>query len=276
MKRIIASLSSIVRGTVGNIPFTPLSLPFHYPFTTHAIPIYSPFTPLLLLFIGLPLCSLAQKVNPQAYYTDEEGNYVETQSVDKGDAPLVVTFRSNPSEMDDYDPSYEWHFRKMDENSQFHELFVRYEEDTNYTFTEAGTYNVVQKTYLGEDEPLDSAIIRVVVPSSKLDFPNAFSPNGDGKNEKYKAKEGFKGIVSFHGVIINRWGQKLFEWDNPADGWDGNFHGRPVREGVYYAIINAKGADGIEYKFRKDVNLLRHLSGETTSSGGGGGDNPTE
>lgn len=215
------------------------------------------------------VASYAQKVDPQAYYTDTEGNEVETRNIDKGDAPLDVVFRSNPSEMDDYSPSYEWHFRKMDENSVMNELFVRYEEDTQYTFTEAGTFHVVQKTYLNEDEnPNDSTTIVVVVPASKLEFPNAFSPNGDGHNETYRAKDGYKGIVSFRATIINRWGQKLYEWNDPAGGWDGNFKGKPVRDGVYFVIVKAKGSDGVEYNIRKDVNLLRGLrdkgTGEST------------
>ena len=224
------------------------------------------------------ITSYAQKVDPQAYYTDEDGNETESRNIsEKVDAPLDVTFRSNPSEMDDYSPSYEWHFRKMSEGSQFTELFVRYEEDTQYTFNEAGTYNVVQKTYLGQDDNLlDSVIIVVVIPASKLEFPNAFSPNGDGHNETYRAKDGYKGIVSFHATIINRWGQKLYEWDDPAGGWDGTFKGKPVRDGVYFVIVNAKGSDGINYKIRKDVNLLRGLREKGGDSGTGEAGESTE
>ena len=42
-----------------------------------------------------------------------------------------------------------------------------------------------------------------------------------------------------------------------AEGWDGTFHGKPVKEGVYFLLAKAKGADGTEYTIRKDVNLLR-------------------
>lgn len=223
------------------------------------------------------ITSYAQKVDPRAYYIDKDGNEVDTVSVDNGDAPLDVTFRSNPSDIDECTPSYEWHFRKMDENSAFNEIFVRYEEDTQYTFTEAGTYHVVQKTYYCDEDQLpDSTTIIVVVPASKLEFPNAFSPNGDGHNEVYQAKEGYKGIVSFHATIINRWGQKLYEWNDPAGGWDGTFKGKPVRDGVYFVIVNAKGSDGINYKIRKDVNLLRGLRDKGGDSGTGEGGEVTE
>jgi hypothetical protein len=72
--------------------------------------------------------------------------------------------------------------------------------------------------------------------------------------------------VDFHAYIINRWGQKLFEWTNPADGWDGKYKGKDVSDGVYFLLVKARGGDGKEYNIRKDVNLLRkHLEGGNNS-----------
>ena len=92
---------------------------------------------------------------------------------------------------------------------------------------------------------------------SILQMPNAFSPNGDGINDIYKAKSGYQGLASFHAYIFNRWGQKLFEWSDPAEGWDGTYKGKPVKEGVYFVLVKAKGTDGKNYNIKKDVNLLR-------------------
>ena len=55
----------------------------------------------------------------------------------------------------------------------------------------------------------------VSIYESKLEFPNAFSPNGDGINDIFKAKDGYKSITEFHATVFNRWGQKLYTWDNP-------------------------------------------------------------
>ena len=217
---------------------------------------------LLSLAVFIPLSLAAQSVNPLAYYTDDEGTEQESTSIGDGQAPLDVTFRANPEDMDGYTPSYEWHFRRMESSEGFRELFVRYEEDTQYTFNESGTYNVVLKTRLEQDgAELDSVVIVVSIAESKLEFPNAFSPNGDGYNDVYKAKEGWRSIVKF-----NRWGQKLYEWTDPAGGWDGTHNGRPVKDGVYYVQVIAKGADGKDYHIRKDVNLLRgYIEGGNTS-----------
>lgn len=227
---------------------------------------------MIIIFMGWlsPLEAEAQKVDPKAYYTDEDGADQETTSIGEGQAPLDVTFRANPSQMEGYAPSYEWHFRKMDQSgsSDWEDLFVRYEEDTQYTFRESGTYNVVLKTKLDQKgTELDSVVIVVSIVESKLEFPNAFSPNGDGINDTYKAKEGWRSIVSFKAVIVNRWGQKLFEWNDPSGEWDGTYNGHPVKDGVYYVQVIAKGAEGKEYHIRKDVNVLRGYTEGGNSSG---------
>jgi len=221
---------------------------------------------LVFALAATPFRSLAQSVNPMAYYTDSEGVEQETTSIDDGQAPLEVTFRANPEDMTAYSPTYEWHFRKMKADSGYKELFVRYEEDTQFTFRESGTYNIVLHTRLDQEgNVLDSVTIVVSIAESKLEFPNAFSPNGDGINDIYKAKDGWRSIVEFRAIILNRWGQKLYEWTDPDGGWDGKFNGTDVKDGVYFVQVIAKGADGRKYHIRKDVNLLRGYTENGTS-----------
>ena len=216
---------------------------------------------LFLMTSTLTAQTLDPKVQPKAYYTDKNGVLQETESISDGEAPLDVTFRANPSNMDGHTPAYEWHFVKMARGDEpQHQLMVRYEEDTQYTFNESGTYNITLITTLTDSEAdLDSVTIVVVVSESKLDFPNAFSPNGDGINDVYKAKDDWKSIVKFDAWILNRWGQRIFHWTNPDEGWDGTYNGKPVKDGVYFVRVKALGADGQEYDIRRDVNLLRGL-----------------
>lgn len=95
-----------------------------------------------------------------------------------------------------------------------------------------------------------------VVLTSTLIMPNAFSPNNDKINDVYKVKS-YQNIVEFHAYIFNRWGQKLYEWTNLEGGWDGTYRGNDVKQGTYFVLVKAKGADGQDYNIRKDVNLLR-------------------
>ena len=121
-----------------------------------------------------------------------------------------------------------------------------------------------QEVYPSDDSTDTEQHDSTVITESKLVFPNAFSPNGDGINDVFKAKE-YQSLAEFHAYIFNRWGQKLYDWTDPDEGWDGTSGGKDVKDGVYFVLVKAKGTDGVVYEFRKDVNLLRGYSQNTTT-----------
>ena len=86
-------------------------------------------------------------------------------------------------------------------------------------------------------------------------FPNAFTPNGDGLNDKFRPI--FNGYHNFHEFrIVNRWGQTVFESANSDPQWDGSFGGVPQDMGVYYYYISYDcGGNTIEAK--GDLTLVR-------------------
>ena len=59
-----------------------------------------------------------------------------------------------------------------------------------------------------------------------VDFPNAFTPNGDGVNDVF--------LKGYQLIITNRWGQTLYEG---REGWDGRYKGDKVSPGTYYYIV---------------------------------------
>ena len=169
-----------------------------------------------------------------------------------------------------YTASYEWRFTL---NTETEPYLIRYEQDTEFTFTDAGTHSIVlYATFVNGNDTIaytqdywaDRGPLTVNISESRLEMPNAFSPNGDGINDIYQAKTNYQSIVEFHAYIFNRWGKKLYEWDDPAGGWDGTYKGKDVAQGVYFVLVKARGADGREYNIRRDVNLLK---GYTESTG---------
>lgn len=200
-------------------------------------------------------------INPTATYTTEDGE--EESEEYAGNAPLPAVFRANPENVGEYSASYEWRFTLEGEDTPY---LTRYEENTEYTFTKAGTHNIVlYATFVNgtdtiaytQDYWAERGALRVSISESRLEMPNAFSPNGDGINDIYCAKSNYQSIVEFHAYIFNRWGQKLYEWDDPAGGWDGKYKGKDVAQGVYFVLVKARGADGREFNIKRDVNLLR-------------------
>ena len=213
---------------------------------------------LMCLAIAQAMAQDNPSINPTAEFTDSEQKTEEGTEY-SGSAPVVAHFKANASNVGAWNAYYEWRFwQEGEDGSKDSPYLIRYEEDTDYTFTNAGVTRVTLIVKInGNTEVLDSATFVVTVSESKLIFPNAFSPNGDEKNPTFRPKE-YQSLVEFHAYIFNRWGHKLYEWTDPsADGWDGTFNGKPVKDGVYFLLCKAKGADGRVYNIRKDVNLLR-------------------
>lgn len=68
-------------------------------------------------------------------------------------------------------------------------------------------------------------------------IPSVFTPNGDGVNEEFLPI--LSGIVpqNYSLSIFNRWGQVLFETNNPNQGWNGEVNGELSREEAYMYLL---------------------------------------
>lgn len=181
----------------------------------------------------------------------------------EGSAPLKAHFKANPQDVGDYIPLYEWRIRRTTDTSPF---LIRYDEDIDYEFTESGAFVIeLNISFVHGTDTLEFVMdspFTVNVSESQLEFPNAFSPNGDGINDIFKAKEGYKSIVSFEAAVFSRWGKKLYEWRDLDGGWDGRSGGHDVPDGAYYLVVKARGADGRNYNIKKVINILRGYTEE--------------
>jgi gliding motility-associated-like protein len=101
-------------------------------------------------------------------------------------------------------------------------------------------------------------IIRFETPSSEVEVPTVFSPNGDGVNDTF-------GIIgdpgtprSFSLQVYNRWGQLLFNGERKFQVWDGRqFGGEVVSDGTYYWVLDYTTEDGQRIERTGHVTLLR-------------------
>jgi gliding motility-associated-like protein len=102
-----------------------------------------------------------------------------------------------------------------------------------------------------DPDPIDP----IDVPSFELRIPNVFSPNGDGVNDFFAVE--LRGHGFYHIQIFNRWGQQVYESNDPEKPWDGRFNGTLLAEGVYMAIVNVAPLQGEKQSHRVVVHLLR-------------------
>lgn len=109
--------------------------------------------------------------------------------------------------------------------------------------------------------PVDDTVVVQVRrgEDAQLYIPNAFSPNGDGRNDVFTAYgDAVVEIVRLE--IYDRWGSLLWKDENltGSAGWDGvSASGRMAPEGVYVYVMRVQLADGTIRMYAGDVSLVR-------------------
>ena len=117
---------------------------------------------------------------------------------------------------------------------------------TLYVTDSNGCYDTAQK------------VVEALPKPPIIDLPIAFTPNGDNINDivylhVYKIR--YKELLAFK--IYNRWGQVVFETENPEQGWDGTYQGKPQNTDTYVYMVKVKDFDDNIISKSGYINLLR-------------------
>ena len=184
-----------------------------------------------------------------------------------GSAPVHIVFTGYPTD------AVVYRVWEMATDQDFEDVILQYNQDeVDYNFNDAGTYYMryMVANAAGTCESY-SDTYSITVSESELVCPNIFSPGStEGVNDIWKVS--YKSLVEFHCWIYNRWGVLMCEFTDPGAGWDGTYHGKLVDTGVYYYVVTATGSDGVKYKKRGDITILRYKKGASGTSGAGTGD----
>jgi gliding motility-associated-like protein len=98
----------------------------------------------------------------------------------------------------------------------------------------------------------------------QLYIPNAFTPNGDGLNDRLYVYSYV--VSSMQMAIFNQWGEKVFESTNmtctnnascPGTGWDGRYNGKDAPMGVYMYVARFTLQNGTKVERKGAINLVR-------------------
>ncbi|WP_143306135.1 PKD domain-containing protein [Chitinophaga vietnamensis] len=120
-----------------------------------------------------------------------------------------------------------------------------------YTITKPGTYTVAVSNDCGTTTASTTATACV----AELFLPNAFTPNGDGRNDIFRP-------VNFHGQqvlefrIFNRWGEEVFYTKENGKGWNGRCNGILQDAGTYLYLLRFIGIDGKEHLMKGPTTLI--------------------
>lgn len=101
-----------------------------------------------------------------------------------------------------------------------------------------------------------STSIEVIVINDYIIYiPNAFTPDNDGTNDEFKVYS--KGVKNYTLQIFNRWGERIFETNNLAQGWDGTYLNKQMMPEVYIYVTQLEFLDGYTTMKKGSVTLIR-------------------
>ncbi|MBP7274340.1 MAG: gliding motility-associated C-terminal domain-containing protein [Saprospiraceae bacterium] len=117
---------------------------------------------------------------------------------------------------------------------------ISYANSPEHTFADTGIVAVQLIAY--HQSGCTDTIIKYldIIPKVTYFIPNAFTPNSDAKNDYFLGKGEFEGIKDFEMTIWNRWGEMIFQTNDPTEGWNGkkNNQGQDSQQGVYIFVVH--------------------------------------
>lgn len=121
------------------------------------------------------------------------------------------------------------------------------------TISQKGSYHVTVTNDCGAT----TTEIMVMEGPCYVQFPSAFTPNGDGFNDQFKGLNGYN-VKDYRLVIVNRWGQQVFETSDIGSGWNGDLNGKRAPVGTYVWFCHfTKPGDVYETKLSGTLALIK-------------------
>ena len=112
-------------------------------------------------------------------------------------------------------------------------------KQATYTVNNTGIYSVTVSNNEGCTNS-SSIAVEVLTNCDDIYFPSAFSPNDDGKNDKFGPLGSLFVVSNYSLKIFNRYGQMVFQTNNPYQKWDGIIAGKKYGNINFVWVANYK------------------------------------
>jgi len=187
-------------------------------------------------------------------YTLSISSQPDTNALDVGSPVTLFAVVSPPQDLSKF--MFVWQETTVDTKTlPFGSESIALVPASNDTLGSKVTYTLVAKSPDGCVKSTQKTF-SLIFP--KVAFPNAFTPDGDGNNDKFE-------MILFEGKgyiermeIYNRWGGLVFESTDPNAAWDGTSKGEPVPLDVYvYRVVWRRGDGALQPLLKGDVTVLR-------------------
>jgi len=147
--------------------------------------------------------------------------------------------------------SYYWDFgdgtSSTDQNPSKH-LFPDTREATSYSV------QLIVQDQMGCQDTASEKISKLQ--TCNVSVPNAFTPNGDGKNDYLYPLNAYN-TTNLEFQVFNRYGQLVFETRDWTKKWDGRVNGQPAETGGYVWLLSYTDGSGKKISQRGTTILIR-------------------
>ncbi len=174
----------------------------------------------------------------------------------------IADFSADASEVSRLNPIVTFTDESIDAvrwNWLFDGFGFSFEQHPVYTFRESGRKQV-RLAVTAANGCTDTTFSEIlVVPDIAYTLPNAFTPNGDGVNDNFFGVGNADEAESFYLSIWNRWGELIFETNDPNEGWNGRkFNtGKLAPNGVYIVAVQYVNYEDVVTTLDGFVTVLR-------------------
>lgn len=158
---------------------------------------------------------------------------------------------SNDYLYNDYNPQYTDGSTLINDTVNWIKISFEYIGDAPHSFLTVGnflkdsiaSYVEVNPNATAQDHScyffLDDFTVKEIEAEVSIQFPNVFTPNGDGSNNEFRPMDTQWDYLEKID-ILNRWGNKVISLKSPFI-WDGlDSEGNKVTNGVYYYVTQSK------------------------------------
>ncbi|HMQ49765.1 MAG TPA: PKD domain-containing protein [Saprospiraceae bacterium] len=178
------------------------------------------------------------------------------------DAPPEARFNYTPQALDVFNKTVQ--FEDQSERAEhwywdFEGVAYSTLQEPVYTLPDTGLQQVA--LIVTDQHGCKDTLVQVldVVPLVTYFLPNAFSPNDDSVNDVFKGKGYLRGLKAFDLSIWSRWGELIFQTNDPETGWNGqkNNEGQPLPAGIYPCVVKYTDPRGTQVEVSGWATLVR-------------------
>lgn len=129
-------------------------------------------------------------------------------------------------------------------------------QQTNAVIDETIIYTLtVSDGICTRSDTTEVKVYEIICEDPYVFIPNAFSPNGDNNNDVLYVRGLFIEKMIFR--VFDRWGEMVFESEDPAIGWDGTFRGKKLDPDVYDYYLDVTCTGGLKSITKGNVTLMK-------------------